>query len=68
MSEPLPPFVLAVRASAEGVVLGIGHADGTDARQILLSADHAHLLAEALRKAEGMHRRLVAAPAVVGHA
>lgn len=68
MSEPARPFMLAVRVSAEGVILVVAPSDGTPGQQILIGPDEALLLAGALRQAEATHRKLAAAPAVVGHA
>jgi len=59
---------LAVRSVTGGVVLTAEEAATGVGSRVLLSAEEAELLADALRRAVLLHRRLAAAPAQVGHA
>lgn len=59
---------LAVRSVRAGVVLIAEEAATGVGSRVLLSAEEAELLADALRRGALLHRRLAASPPEVGHA
>jgi len=59
---------LAVRSVRGGVVLIAEETDTGAGCRVLLSAEEAALLSDALLRGIALHQRLAAAPAQVGHA